>query len=43
AKWAILPSVAWLAFSLFIGGVQAFIFTSLSLAYLANAVKDSEE
>ncbi|MCR5176166.1 MAG: F0F1 ATP synthase subunit A [Anaerovibrio sp.] len=41
--WMPIPSVAWLAFSLFIGGVQAFIFTSLSMAYLANAVKESEE
>ena len=41
--WMPIPSVIWLAFSIFIGGVQAFIFTSLSMAYLANAVKDSEE
>jgi len=41
--WMPIPSVAWLAFSLFIGGVQAFIFTSLSMAYLASAVKDSGE
>ena len=41
--WMPIPSVVWLAFSIFIGGVQAFIFTSLSLAYLANAVKESEE
>ena len=41
--WMPIPSVIWLAFSIFIGGVQAFIFTSLSMAYLANAVKESEE
>ena len=41
--WMPIPSVIWLAFSIFIGGVQAFIFTSLSLAYLANAVKEDEE
>ena len=41
--WMPIPSVIWLAFSIFIGGVQAFIFTSLSMAYLANAVKDREE
>ena len=41
--WMPIPSVIWLAFSIFIGGEQAFIFTSLSMAYLANAVKDSEE
>jgi F-type H+-transporting ATPase subunit a len=37
--WMPIPSVIWLAFSLFVGGVQAFIFTMLSMAYLASAVK----
>ena len=42
--WMPIPAVCWLAFSIFIGGVQAVIFTMLSMAYLANAVKeDSEE
>ena len=38
--WMPIPSVIWLAFSIFIGGVQAFIFTMLSMAYLANAVRE---
>jgi F-type H+-transporting ATPase subunit a len=37
-----VPSVVWLAFSLFIGAVQAFIFTMLSMSYLANAMKDDD-
>ncbi len=41
--WMPIPSVLWLAFSIFVGGVQAFIFTMLSMAYLANAVKDDGE
>ena len=42
--WMPIPSVIWLAFSIFIGGGQAFIFTMLSMAYFAGAVKeDSEE
>ena len=41
--WMPIPAVAWLAFSIFIGGVQAVIFTMLSMAYLANAVKKDEE
>ena len=41
--WMPIPSVIWLAFSIFIGGVQAFIFTMLTMAYLANAVKEDEE
>jgi F-type H+-transporting ATPase subunit a len=38
--WMPIPSVVWLAFSVFVGVVQAFIFTMLSMSYLANAVKD---
>ena len=41
--WMPVPSVIWLAFSIFIGGVQAFIFTMLSMAYFASAVKEDEE
>ena len=40
--WMPVPSVLWLAFSIFIGGVQAVIFTMLSMAYLANEVKEDE-
>lgn len=40
--WMPVPSVVWLAFSLFIGAVQAFIFTMLSMSYLSNAMKDEE-
>ncbi len=40
--WMPVPAVIWLAFSIFIGGVQAFIFTMLSMAYLANAVRADE-
>ena len=41
--WMPVPSVIGLAFSIFIGAVQAFIFTMLSMAYFANAVKEDEE
>lgn len=40
--WMPIPSVVWLAFSVFVGIVQAFIFTMLSMSYLANAVKDGD-
>lgn len=40
ATWWVFPSVVWLAFSIFVGLVQAFIFTMLSMSYLANAVKE---
>lgn len=35
----VIPT-AWLAFSVFIGIVQAFIFTMLSMSYLSNSLKD---
>ena len=31
---------AWLAFSVFVGAVQAFIFTMLSMSYLANSISN---
>lgn len=36
----ILPTVAWQAFSLFIGAIQAFIFLMLSMVYMAHKVSD---
>ena len=35
---AILPTLAWQGFSLFIGAIQAFIFTMLSMVYLSHKV-----
>lgn len=35
----VIPT-AWLAFSVFVGAIQAFIFTMLSMSYLANSVRD---
>ncbi len=35
----VIPT-AWLAFSVFVGVIQAFIFTMLSMSYLANSVQD---
>ena len=40
--WFVPVPWVWLAFSLFIGAVQAFIFTMLSMSYLANAMKDDD-
>lgn len=37
--WMPIPSVLWLAFSIFISCVHAVIFTMLSMAYLGNAIK----
>ena len=35
---AIAPMLAWQGFSVFIGGIQAFIFTMLAMVYLAHKV-----
>ena len=40
--WMPIPSVFWLLFSIFVGFVQSVVFTMLSTAYLANAVKEEE-
>ena len=37
---ATLPMLAWSVMSLFIAGIQAFIFTMLSMVYLSNKVSD---
>lgn len=39
-KWLPVFNVTWLAVSVFIGVIQAFIFTMLSMSYISNAVKD---
>ncbi|MDR3592254.1 MAG: F0F1 ATP synthase subunit A [Negativicutes bacterium] len=38
--WIPIPNIIWLGFSVFVGVVQAFIFTMLSMSYLANSLKD---
>jgi|SRR5699024_1670555 len=35
-----IPYLAWAGFSLFIGGIQAFIFTMLSMVYIAHKVEE---
>ncbi|MDD4345300.1 MAG: F0F1 ATP synthase subunit A [Desulfitobacteriaceae bacterium] len=38
---AALPDTVWLAFSIFIGTIQAFVFTVLTTAYIGQAVTES--
>jgi len=38
ALGGILPMAVWLAFSIFIGAIQSFVFTVLTIAYIAQAV-----
>ena len=37
---AIVPMMAWQGFSIFIGFIQAFIFTMLTMVYMAHKVSD---
>lgn len=37
---SIIPMMAWQGFSLFIGGIQAFIFTMLTMVYMSHKVAD---
>ncbi|HEY4578480.1 MAG TPA: F0F1 ATP synthase subunit A [Savagea sp.] len=36
----IIPSMAWQGFSIFIGGIQSFIFVMLSMVYMSHKVAD---
>lgn len=38
--WIPIPNILWLGFSVFVGLVQAFIFTMLSISYLSSALQD---
>ncbi len=38
----IIPQVIWLAFSIFIGAIQAYVFTVLTTAYVSQAVTAAE-
>ena len=38
----ILPMTIWLAFSIFIGAIQAYVFTVLTTAYVAQAITSPE-
>jgi len=40
--YATLPMLAWHVMSLFIAGIQAFIFTMLTMVYISNKVNASE-
>ena len=37
---AIIPTLIWIAFKMFIGAIQAFIFTLLSMVYMSHKVAD---
>jgi F-type H+-transporting ATPase subunit a len=40
--FGIIPLIAWQGFSIFIGTIQAFIFTTLTMVYLSQNMKHEE-
>ena len=36
---AIVPGIAWMGFSIFVGGIQSFIFVMLTMVYMSNKVR----
>ncbi|HEX3016206.1 MAG TPA: F0F1 ATP synthase subunit A [Desulfobacteria bacterium] len=39
----IWPDAVWLGFSIFVGAIQSFVFTVLTIAYVAQSVASNEE
>jgi len=37
--WGIIPLIAWQGFSIFVGAIQAFVFTILTMVYIAQATE----
>lgn len=37
----ILPTTIWLAFSIFVGAIQSYVFVVLTTAYVSQAVSES--
>jgi len=40
--WGIVPLMVWQGFSIFVGAIQAFIFTTLTMVYIAQAAIHEE-
>jgi F-type H+-transporting ATPase subunit a len=38
ALGAVLPMLAWMGFSIFVGAIQAYIFTMLTMVYMAHKI-----
>lgn len=38
AVGALVPMLAWMGFSVFVGSIQAFIFVMLTMVYMAHKV-----
>lgn len=36
---AVIPGIAWMGFSIFVGGIQSFIFVMLTMVYMSNKVR----
>jgi F-type H+-transporting ATPase subunit a len=41
--WGILPLIAWQGFSIFVGAIQAFVFTILTMVYISQVLPHEQE
>lgn len=41
--WGILPLIVWQGFSVFVGAIQAFVFTILTMVYISQATEHGDE
>lgn len=41
--WGILPLIAWQGFSIFVGAIQAFVFTILTMVYISQVIPNENE
>jgi F-type H+-transporting ATPase subunit a len=37
--WGIIPLIAWQGFSVFVGAIQAFVFTILTMVYISQTIE----
>jgi F-type H+-transporting ATPase subunit a len=40
--WGIVPLIAWQGFSIFVGAIQAFVFTILTMVYISSNIQHSK-
>jgi F-type H+-transporting ATPase subunit a len=41
--WGIIPLIAWQGFSIFVGSIQAFVFTILTMVYISQVIPQENE
>ncbi|UUZ91266.1 F0F1 ATP synthase subunit A [Paenibacillus sp. P25] len=41
--WGIIPLIVWQGFSVFVGAIQAFVFTILTMVYISQVIEHADE